>query len=77
MIIYFNDINNITKKYNLNSFFLKTPTTTNIIEKVVRVHNLDNEKVKIYSSSLLHFLNDKRRSQTYIFISCLLHFFNI
>jgi len=31
MIIYFTD----TKKYNLNSFFLITPTTIFIIEKIV------------------------------------------
>ena len=35
MIIYFNDINNITKKYNINFFFLMTPTTIFIIEKIV------------------------------------------
>jgi len=34
MIIYLNDTNNITKKYNLNSyFFLIIPTTLFIIEK--------------------------------------------
>jgi len=33
MIIYFNDINNITNKYNL--FFLMTQTTIFNIEKVV------------------------------------------
>ena len=33
MIIYFNDINNITKKYNI--IFLMTPTTIFIIEKVI------------------------------------------
>jgi len=34
MIIYLNDTNNITKKYNL-VFFLMTPTTIFIKEKVV------------------------------------------
>jgi len=33
MIIYFNETNNITKKYN--QFFLMTPTTIFIVEKVV------------------------------------------
>jgi len=36
MIIYFNEINNVTKKYNLNSFFfLMSPTTIFIIEKLL------------------------------------------
>jgi len=57
-----------------------TPTTIFIIEKVLQVYNWDNKinKYKIYSSSLLHILNDKgKKSDTYIFISCLLHFLNI
>jgi len=47
MNIYFNDTNNITKKYNLNSYFFMTPTTIFIIEKVVYEYNCDNEKVSI------------------------------
>ena len=45
MIIYFNDINTITNKYNLNSFFIMTPRTIFIIEKVVKGYNWNNEKV--------------------------------
>jgi len=38
--------NNITKKYNINSYFL-TPTTIFVIEKVVYGYNWDNAKVSI------------------------------
>jgi len=44
MIIYFNDTNNITKRYNLNFDFFLMTTAIFIIEKIVLGYNWDNEK---------------------------------